>query len=99
MKPGRIHKVVHVSPHTSVSSKSSVGLGESYELNAFHANVNCKLSKDCPQKIFAHVNRNKQLTARVLQLRNPSGSLVNFDQEMAELLKTTFPGFFREDEG
>ncbi len=29
----------------------------------------------------------------------PSGSLINSDQEMAELLKTTFLGFFREDEG
>ncbi len=58
-----------------------------------------KLSKDCPQTFFAHVNRNKRLTARILQLRHPSGSLVNSDQGMAELLKTTFLGFFREDEG
>ncbi len=56
-----------------------------------------KFSKDCPQIFFAHVNRNKRLTARILQLRHPSGSLVNSDQEMADLLKTTFLGFFRED--
>ncbi len=49
--------------------------------------------------MFAHVNRNKRLTARVLQLRHPSGSLINSNQEMAELLKTPFLGFFREDEG
>ncbi len=58
-----------------------------------------KLSKDCPQKFFAHVNRNKRLTACILQLRHPSGSLINSDQEMAELFKTTFLGFLREDEG
>ncbi len=58
-----------------------------------------KLSKDCPQKFFAHVNRNKRLTARILQLRHPSGSLINSDQELAELLKTTFLGFFPGDEG
>ncbi len=39
------------------------------------------------------------MTARNLQLRHPSGSLINSDQEMAELLKATFLGFFREDEG
>ncbi len=39
------------------------------------------------------------MTARILQLRHPSGSLINSDQEMGELLKTTFLGFFREDEG
>ncbi len=52
-----------------------------------------------PQKFFAHVNRNKRLTARILQLRHPSGSLINSDQEMTELLNATFLGFFREDEG
>ncbi len=49
-------------------------------------------AKTAPKKFFAHVNRNKRLAARILQLRHPS------DQEMAELLKTTFLGFFREDE-
>ncbi len=39
------------------------------------------------------------MTARILQLRHPSGSLINSDQEIAELLKTTLLGFFREDEG
>ncbi len=58
-----------------------------------------KLSKGCPQNFFAYVNRNKRLNVRILQLRYPSGSLINSDQEMAELLKTTFLGFFREDEG
>ncbi len=38
------------------------------------------------------------MTARTLHLRHPSGSLINSDQEMAELLNTTFLGFFREDE-
>ncbi len=56
-----------------------------------------ELSKDCSQKFFAHVNRNKRLAARILQLRHPSGSLISSDQEMAELLKTAFLGFFRED--
>ncbi len=41
----------------------------------------------------------KKLTARILQLRHPSGHLISSDQEMPELLKTTFLGFFREDEG
>ncbi len=59
----------------------------------------CKVNKDWPQNFFAHVNRNKRLTARILQLRHPNGSLINSDQEMAALLKTTFLGFFREDEG
>ncbi len=56
-------------------------------------------AKNAPQKFFAHVNRNKRLTARILQLRHPSGSLINSDHEMAELLKTTFLGFFRENGG
>ncbi len=47
----------------------------------------------------AHVNRSKRLTACIPQLRHPSGSLINSDQEMAELLKTTFLGFLHEDEG
>ncbi len=37
-QPGRIQRVVHVAPPSSVSSKSSVSLGESYELNAIHPN-------------------------------------------------------------
>ncbi len=37
-QPGRIQRVVHVAKPTSVSSKGSVGLGESYELNAIHPN-------------------------------------------------------------
>ncbi len=41
----------------------------------------------------------KRLTAHILHLRHPSGSLINSDQEMAELLKTTFLGFICEDEG
>ncbi len=49
--------------------------------------------------MFAHVNRNKRLTESILQLRHPSGSLINSDQEMADLLNKTFLGFFREDEG
>ncbi len=54
-------------------------------------------AKTTPKKMFAQVNRNKRYTARILQLRHPSGSLKNSDQEMAELPKTTFLGFFRED--
>ncbi len=38
----------------------------------------------------------KRLPARILQLRHPRGSLINSDQER---LKTTFLGFFRDDEG
>ncbi len=49
--------------------------------------------------MFARVNRNKRLTARFLQLRHPNGSLMNSDQKITELLKTTFLGFFRENEG
>ncbi len=56
-------------------------------------------AKTAHKKIFAHVNGSKRLTARILQLRHSSGSLINSDQEMAGLLKTTFLGFFREDEG
>ncbi len=85
-----------MAPPTSVSSKSSAGLEESYELNALHSNGSWQTFK---QFFYAHVNRNKRLTARILQLRHPCGSLINSDQEMAELLKTTFLGFFREDEG
>ncbi len=89
-----------MAPPISVSSKISVGLGESYELNAFHSNGNWQTQQRLLQKNFyAHVNRNKQLTARILQLRHPSGFLINSDQELAELLKTTFLGFFREDLG
>ncbi len=47
-------------------------------------------AKAASKKIFPHVNRNIRLTARILQLRHPSGSLINSDQEMAELLITTF---------
>ncbi len=78
---------------TSVYSKSSVALGESYELNAFYSNGNCQTQQRLLPKNF--LNRNKRLTARILQLRRPSGSLINSDQEMVELLKTTFLGFFR----
>ncbi len=39
------------------------------------------------------------MTARILQLRHPSGSLINSEQEMAELLKATVLGLFREDKG
>ncbi len=55
-------------------------------------------AKTVPKTFFAHVNRNKRMTARIL-LRRPYSSLINSDQEMAELLKTTFLGFFLEDEG
>ncbi len=56
-------------------------------------------AKIAPKFYFAHVNGNKRMTARILQLHHPSGSLINSDQEMTELLKTTYLGFFREDEG
>ncbi len=78
---------------------SSTGLGESYELNAFHSNGKLQTQLRLPQTFFVHVNRNKRLIARILLLCHPSGSLINSYQEMAELLKTTFLGFFREDEG
>ncbi len=82
-----------MAPPTSVSTKSNAGLGESYEMNAFHSNGNLQTHLRLP-----HVNRNKRLTARILQLRHTSGSLINSDQEMAELLEMTFLGFCREDE-
>ncbi len=95
-QPGSIQTVFQVTPPTSVSSKNNAG--EFYELNAFHLNGNLGTQLRLP-KIFSHVNRNKQSTARILHLRHPSGSLINLDEEMAELLKTTFLGFFHEDEG
>ncbi len=84
---------------TSVSSRSSAGLGESYELNAFNSIGYLQIQLRLTQKNFVHANRNQKLTARILQLRHPSGSLINSDQEMVELLKTTFLGFFRENKG
>ncbi len=71
-------------------------------LQAEHFSFEWKLAnsaKTASKKLFAHVDRNKRMTACILQLRHPSGSLKNSNQEMAELLKTTFLGFFREDEG
>ncbi len=56
------------------------------------------LLKPTPNTFFAHVERNKRLTVRILQLRHPNGSLINSGQEMAELLKTTLLDFFREDD-
>ncbi len=55
-------------------------------------------AKTAPKKIY-HVNRNQLLNARILQLRHPSSFLLNSNQETANLLKTTFIGFIREDEG
>ncbi len=45
----RNQREVHVTPSTSVSSKSSAGLGEFYELNAFHTNVNLQTQLRLPQ--------------------------------------------------
>ncbi len=62
-------------------------------MNAFYSNGNWQTQQRLlPKKIL---NRNKRLTARILQLRHPSGSLINSDQEIADFLKTTFLGFFR----
>ncbi len=88
-----------MTPPTSVSSKSSAGLGGFYDLNAFHSNGNLQTQLKLSQNCFAHVNRNKRLTACIMQLLHFSGSLINSYQEVAELIKTTFLGFFREDEG
>ncbi len=93
-QPDRIQNVVHVTPPSSVSSKRTTGLGEFYEPNAFHSNGNLTAPKKLPTLI-----EKKWLTARILQLRHSSGSLLNSDQEMAELLKTTILGFFCEDGG
>ncbi len=65
----------------------------------FHSNGKLQTQIRLLQTFFAHVNRNKRLIVRILQLSHPSVPLINSDQEMAELLKTTFLGFFREDEG
>ncbi len=63
-----------------------------------HTNGNLQIQLRQPQIFFAHGNRNQLLTAHILQLRRPSGSIINSGQEMAELLKTTFLAFFCEDE-
>ncbi len=52
-------------------------------------------AKTADKTFFAHVGGNNRLTARILQLRHPSGFLIKFGQEMAKLLKTIFLGFFR----
>ncbi len=52
-QPGRIQRVVHVAPPISVSSKSSVGLGESYEPNASPMNENWQTQPSwLPKKIW-----------------------------------------------
>ncbi len=61
-QPGRIQRVVHVAKPTSVSSKSSVGIRESYELSAIHSNGTLQSQQRLLPKNFAHVNRNKRLT-------------------------------------
>ncbi len=48
---------------------------------------------------IARVSRNKRLITRIPQLRLTNGSLINSGQEIAELHKTTFRGFFCEDDG
>ncbi len=54
--------------------------------------------KPTPKTFFTHVERNKRLTVRILQLCRPNGSLINSGQEMAELLKTILLDCFREDD-
>ncbi len=88
--------MVHVTPPSSVSS---AGLRESDELNAFHTNGNLQTQQRLPQQTFAHVNRYKSLTSRILQPRHPNRSRINSDQKIAELLKAIFLCFFRDNEG
>ncbi len=64
-----------------------------------HMNGNLQIQLRLSQNLFAHGNRNKRLAARILQLRRPSGFIINSDQEMAELLKMTFLAFFCEVRG
>ncbi len=49
--------------------------------------------------LLFNVNRNKRLAVCILQLRQPSDSLSNLNQEMAELLKKIVLFFLCEDEG
>ncbi len=51
-QPGRIQRVIHVAPPTPVSGKISVGLGESYEPDAFHSNGNWQTQQRLPPKKF-----------------------------------------------
>ncbi len=60
--------------------------------------INLQAQLRLPKKI-AHVDKDKLLTAPILQLHHPIGSLINSDQEAVKLLEKTFLGFFREDEG
>ncbi len=52
-----------------------------------------------PKKVFAHVNRNKRMGTRIRRLLHPDGSPATIDQEMADLLKQAFQGFYRKDRG
>ncbi len=56
-------------------------------------------AKLAPQKNFAHVNRNKRMGTRIQRLLHPDGSPATTDQEMADLLKLKFQGFYRKDKG
>ncbi len=52
------------------------------------------LAKLAPKKIIAHVNRNKRMGTRIQRLLHPDGSPATTDQEMADLPKQTFQGFY-----
>ncbi len=54
-------------------------------------------AKFAPKKIFAHVNRNKRMGARIQRPLYLDGSLVTTDQEMADLLKQTFQSVYPTD--
>ncbi len=49
--------------------------------------------------LLFNVDRSKRLAVRILQLGHPSGSLLNLNQEMAELFKKIVLFFFCVDEG
>ncbi len=58
-----------------------------------------KFPPPSPKKNLAHVNRNKRMGTRMQHLLNPDGCTAIIDQEMTDLLKQTFQGFYRTDKG
>ncbi len=65
---------------------------------AEHLSYEWKLANSAkltPQKILAHVNRNKRMETRIQCLLHPDGSPATTDQEMADLLKQIFQCYYR----
>ncbi len=56
-------------------------------------------AKLASKKCFTHENRNKRMGTRIQRPLHPDASSATTDQQMTDLLKQTFQGFYRKDKG